>query len=263
MNLQSFLETASKAPLSANRILPIHGFVGIEDSSEEVTRETLGYGAVRSLRDGNYGWTLRFIDGGLCLLSSLQAFNGQKVYVIFVDASGNFIGTKKGNGLGGVPVDDFWANKWTPSDGSTTAGLSVFFSFRPEYINQRLAFIQTSSILDFDFGSITGLQDVNLTVLSSTDSSVTLKIADKCSGDDTFSELFGEDLVNANGITAVGEDGSTQTIDSQSYNPTTKVYTLTFSPARTVGSIISLVDVSSLELAGIEGYEGTSVFAPL
>lgn len=262
-DLQTFLQDAAADAVAANRLLPIHGFVGITDSSEDVTRETLGYGVSRTLRDGNYGWTLRFVEGGLCLLTALQEFNGQRVYVIFIDAAGNLIGTKKPTGLGGIPVDDFWANKWVPSDGTTTANLSLFFSFRPEYINQRLAFIQTSNIPDFDFDSIVGLQDVAIQILTAAAGTVTLKLADRCSMDNSFSDLFGADLVAADGITAVGVDGSVQTIDAQTFNATTRVYTLTFDPTRTVASIINLIPVADLETAGISGYEGRSVVAPV
>lgn len=257
-DLQAFLQAAAQDPVTSARILPIHNFVGITDSSEEPVRQTLGYGSVRTIRDGNYGWTLQFVDGGLCLLSSLQAHNGQKTHVIFIDAGGTLIGTKKVNGLGGIPVDDFWANKWTAPDGTNTAILSLFFSFKPVYINERLSFIQAGE--DLDFEAVVGLQDVVITALSAAAATATVALADKCSGDNTFSDLFGADIAAGTGFEAVGVDGTVQAITTVAYNATTRVYTLTFSAPRTVATVLSLVDLSTLD---IEGYEGTELNLPV
>lgn len=259
-NLQAFLESEAKTPIKAIRILPIHNFVGITDSSEEPVRQTFGYGSNRTLRDGNYNWELQFVDGGLCLLTSLQALNGQKVYVIFYDAGGNLIGTKKDNGLGGIPVDDFWANKWGVADGTNPANLSLYFSFKPEYINQRLAFVQATQDANFDFDAITGLQDVNITVISATANSVKVKVADKCSGDDTFSDMFGVEIAADTGFEATSVTGSDQTVSAVAYDPTTRVYTLTFTPTRTETSILNLKDLDTMD---IEGYEGVAVRVPV
>lgn len=264
-NLQSFLEDAIKNPVRSERANLVPGFVAFTDSSDEVVREQLGYGGTATLRDGNYNWTFRFVDGGLCLLSSLQAFNGQRPNVIFIDAAGNFIGTKRNGGLAGIPVEDYWANKWVPSDGSSaSANLSVYFSFRPETINQMLSFIQTANIDGFDLASLQGIQDLVLVAGAATASSAVISVADKCSGSvEDFGDLYGADLANDSLWTAVGVDGSVQTISAVAYNATTRVFTLTFDAPRTVDSIVGLAPINDLENAGIVGFEGTTVRVPL
>lgn len=264
-NLQTFLEGAIHNPVRSERANLVPGFVAFTDSSDEVVREQLGYGGTATLRDGNYNWTFRFVDGGLCLLSSLQAFNGQRPNVIFIDAAGNFIGTKRNGGLAGIPVEDYWANKWTPSDGaSASANLSVYFSFRPETINEKLAFIQTANIEDFDLASIQGIQDLVLVPGAVAAASAVITVADKCSGSpEDFGDLYGADLADETLWTATGTDGSSQTISAVAYNSVTHEFTLTFDPVRTIDSIVGLAPIDDLETAGIVGFEGTSVRVPL
>lgn len=264
-NLQTFLDTQLKNPVKSQRVLLVPGFVGITDSSDEVVRETLGYGGTQTLRDGNYNWTMRFVNGGLCLLTSLQSMNGQVPNVIFIDAAGNLIGTKKANGLGGIPLEDYWANKWTPSDGSSvSANLSVYFSFKPHYINERLSFIQTTGMDDFDISMLTGYQDLVISTVSATAGSAIVNVADKCSGDSAgIGELYGNDLADPELWSAVGFDGTEQVISAVAYNDANNRYTLTFLPVRTVGSIVNLASVTDLEAAGVEGFEGVASRVPL
>lgn len=262
--LQTYLEQSAKSPSKSSRIYPVHNFVGFTDSSEDVVRETLGYGETVTIRDGNYNWMFRFVKGGMCLLKSLRDRNGSDVYVVFIDKEGNLIGTIRNGGLAGIPISDFWAPKWTLGDGSgTTSNFSVFMSFKPEYINERLAFIQTKNsglILE----DIQGLQDLLAIPITAAAGTANVYVVDKCSGNnEDVADLFGDDLAEVSLWSASSVNGTAQTISAVAFNPLTKSYTLTFTPVRTVGSIISLASVDVLEAADIVGFEGSSSSLPL
>ena len=264
-DLQTFLENAVKNPVKSERVLPVLNFVGVTDNSEEPVRETLGYGTTKTIRDGNYNWTFRFVKGGLCLLKSLQSFNGQDVYVIFIDAAGNLIGTKTTAGLAGIPVDDYWANKWSASDGNgATTNLSVYFSFRPVYINERLSFIQTSTIDGFDISVIKGLQDLEIKLISATASTVVVQVADKCTGSvNDIADMFSDELEDPAAWVAVSLAGDDETIDDVEFNSTTKQFTITFDPVRTVATSLNLAPTDDLEDLGVVGYEGKAITVPV
>lgn len=264
VNLQSYLEAQAKAPIKSERIYPVHKFVGLTDNSEDVTSETFGYGGVSIVREGSYNWQLRFVNGGLCLLTALQAYNGQDVAVIFYDGAGNLIGTRRNGGLAGIPLNSFWAHKWTPSDGSTTAGFNLSVSFDAEYINQKLSFISGSTDADLDLSSIVGIMDIGMQVVSATAGDAVLSISERCSGNASdFGDLYGNDLADPSLFEAVGADGSAQTISAVAYNSANKTFTLTFTPVRTVGSTVSIKGITELEAVDIMGYEGGSVDVPL
>lgn len=258
--LQTFLTTSARNPNKGLRLRPIMGFVEAEDSSEEPVRQTFGYGATKTLRDGNYNWLFKFVNGGTCLLKSLQALNGQTPYVIFVDAAYNLIGTVKDGGLGGIPVTDYWANPWNLNDGSGVATLfSIYLSFAPTYINQRLAFIQTATIPNFDISGVRGIQDVLLSVTAKSANSISVQLKDKCTGSLDFGALYSDEL-DAPGAWVTNEpDGTAQTIDAVVYNAATKTFVLTFDPVRTEATILNLADISTLIGLGVIGYEGIPV----
>lgn len=257
--LQSYLETAAANDLPTERIYPVHNLVGITDNSEEPVRETLGYGGNATLRQGNYSWTFRFLDGGLCLLRSLQRFNQQPVSILFYDADGVLFGRKVSTGLAGVPVIDFNANKWTPSDGSVIAGFTVTIEMDSRYLNQDLAVIQDENV---DLTSILGLQTAMLNVTAASASSVTVQVMAACGGVNLY-DLYAAQLADETVWTAVGVSGAAQTISAVAGVPASKSFTLTFTPTRTEATNLNLVQVSDLETAGINGFEGQQVTVPV
>lgn len=268
-DLQTFLYNKITDPVKSKRVFPILGFVGVEDGSEEPVRETLGYGSTRTLKEGNYAWTFRFEKGGLCLLRSLQKINGQSVNVIFIDGAGVMFGAKKtvggDTGLGGIPIDDFWANKWTISDGAgASTSLSVYLSFKPVHVNENLSFLSTSELSNFDIYSVRGVQDIVIDVVSATSSAIKYKLRDKCSGSvSSFSEVYETELKILTSAVVTDEDGIPETIDDIAYNDVTNEWTITLDPVRTSDSILSLADIATLTSNGIEGFESNRVSVPL
>lgn len=261
--LQTYLEGKAKAALPSERFYFIHHLIGITDNSEEPVDETMGYGSLVRLRDGDYNWTFRFMRGGLCLLFSLQNFNGQPVSLLFYDSAFTIIGTKKGNGLGGVPVNSFYANKWTPADGSTAINLSFTVAIDSIYLNKRMAYIQTDESVDL--ASIKGLNDVTIETVSAAAGTATVRVIPVCGGSpEAFFDAYSADLVDE-ALWVANEKGSgdAETISAVAANSATKTFTLTFLPVRTADSIVKLVDTAALEVAGILNTESQPATVPM
>lgn len=240
-NVVDYLQAQAHNPNVNERIYPVHNFLALTDNSEEAVTETFDYGSTRTIRDGNYNWNLRFMDGGLCLLAALQTFNfTSDVHIIFYDKTGVLIGTEsEDGGLAGVPMEDFFAPKWTPATGAASAIFSLSVSHDPIWINQKLAFIDTSRETK-SVRKVKGMTGISTRVLSQTASSAVLKLADSCSGDGAgFFEMYGADL-DAALFTAYGVDGSLQTISAAVVNNAAETVTLTFTPARTVATRLSV-----------------------
>lgn len=157
-NLQASLTAAAQAADPKQRIYPIHYFEELADGTEELVLATLGYGGKYPVRDGDYDWGFRFVQGGLCLSKALAKFSGIGKYALFYDVNGVLIGHKSGELLKGVPLNFFYSTPWRPSDGSTVPFYAARFSFKPWYINQEVGFVDA----DFNLATIEGLEDVAL-----------------------------------------------------------------------------------------------------
>lgn len=259
-NLQSFLEDKAKDSNKGSRIYPIHNFVGMTDNSEEAVNETTGYGFAVPLRDGNYSWTFRFIQGGICLLKELQKFNHQNLSALFVDSNGVVFGRNTANGLAGVPLISFYANKWTVSDSSTVANFALTVTFDPKHLNQDLGFVKDDN---FNAADVVGLQSVSVTpVGAQTATVIRVAVASSCGGENLFdlyqTELSDEDVWSVIDSTT----GAEVEITSISANAATKSFSLTVD-SRSNASIVSLADVASLEASDIFGIESNSAVVPV
>lgn len=261
VNLQTFLEDAAKNPSKANRIFPIHNFVGMTDNSEDVVTESLGYGDAIPIRDGNYSWTFRFIQGGICLLRALQTYNGSNVSVLFYDDNGVLYGRNTTAGLMGVPLISFFAAKWSVSDSTTIAGFNVTVMFNPKHLNKNLGFISDDN---FDPLMIVGLQDLNITpVCAQTSTILSASVTASCAGENLF-DLYSDELADGSLWEARNSaTGATLAITSVAPNVATKAFTVTLTAARTNDTIVSLKGVDVLEAAGIMGVESKPVIIPL
>lgn len=260
-NLQTFLEDKAKDSNKNNRIYPVHNFVGMTDNSEEAVSETTGYGFAVPLRDGNYSWTFRFIQGGICLLKELQKFNHQNLSALFIDANGVVYGRNTATGLAGVPLISFYANKWTISDSSTVANFGVTVTFDPKHLNQDLGFVKDDN---FNASDVVGLQSVNISPTGSQSATIiNVSVAAACGGEDLF-DLYQSELADGTvWNVADSTTGAAATISSVAANSATKSFAITVSAARTNPSLVSLKDVATLEAADIFGVESNTVIVPV
>lgn len=260
-NLQTFMNDAAKEASKANRIYPIHNFVGMTDNSEDAVSETTGYGYSVPLRDGNYSWTFRFIQGGICLLKSLQSFNHQNLAALFVDANGVLFGRNVSNGLAGVPLISFYAGKWTVSDSSTVANFPVTVVFDPKYLNKDLGFVSDEN---FNASEITGLQDVDIKPIGAQTATIlSLQVLGSCGGENLF-DIYSDELADGTLWNAVDSvSGASLTITSVAANAANKSFTMTLSAPRTNATLVSLKDPATLETNDIVGIESKVATIPL
>lgn len=258
--LQAFLEAAAQSPVKSERIFPVHNFEGFTDNSEDTVTETTGYGTPIPLRDGNYSWQFRFIQGGLCLLKQLQKFNGQSVAVLLYDADGVLYGYSTTAGLKGVPLAAFFAPKWTGTDSTTVANFLLTISMAARYLNKFLGFYKND---DFNPGEIIGLQDVNIEPTGTQTVTVLNVLALAGCGGENIYELFSTELASGplwevrNAAT-----GALLTITSVVANPATQGFTITLSAARPGAVTVNLAPVDDLSGAGITGFEGAQAYIP-
>lgn len=250
-NLKTFLQDAAYADNRRERILPVHGFVGIEDNTEDLVAETLGYGGIAVIREGKYDLTFRLGNGGLCLLKSLRKYNNRPVNVLLILSGGTILGVRSGNTMKGIPVDMFYALPLTFSDGSgTTTSFRVRLVIRPEYINDVLAFVETSSD-GFIPDEITGVMDAAVIDAGSASNSVKVKVEVGCGGSNLIEDYETEMADETLWVVTDPTDGSTQTVTA--VNIVDGVATLVGAnlPAR-----VNLAPISVLKANGVVGYEG-------
>lgn len=231
--IQSTLETAGRT-VKADRIFPFGPFENITDNTEDPTRQTFGYGTVKTVREGKYNWLFQFINGGLNLSNALRTFNGLtgKYGLIFTESKNTLIGTGKkdvnGNmGLAGVPLSDFYARPWRPSDGTNVTNYGVEISFDPVYINEKIAFKRVS-IDSYLLSEFKGLEDIVLTLVAAVEGETTIEVsaATDCGSTDVY-DLYKDELAQAVAWLLKTAAGDEQTISGVVANDASKTWTIT------------------------------------
>lgn len=252
-SIKEQLQEAAENDNPAERIYPIHNFVEVEDNSDDPSESTFGYGGISINNEGNYDLQFRFMKGGLCLSNQLRQYNNSSVRVIFIDADGVIFGQRVDDKLKGVPLELFYVPKFTISDGdSEQAGFHVRNVFKPKYINEQIAFIDTQA-LGFDPEEIKGLQEVRLVDAGSDDTSVKLKPLAGCGGLN-LAQVYESELADDTLWTLTdASDGSNVSISSA--DVTDGVVTLTGDSTLPSKTTVKLAKVSDLVSAGIIGYE--------
>lgn len=262
--IQSTLETAGRT-VKTSRIFPFSPFENITDNTEDPVRQTFGYGTVKTVREGKYNWLFQFINGGLNLSNALRTFNGLtgKYGLILKDSKNTLIGTSKkdvnGNwGLGFIPLSDFYARPWRPSDGANVTNYGVEVSFEPVYINEKIAFKRVS-IDSYLLSEFKGLEDIVLTLVAATEGGTTIEVsaATDCGSTDVF-DLYSAELAQAVAWVLKNEAGEDQTISGVVANADTKTWTITRSEGVNAdGDTLQLAAPSVLAAAPINvvGYE--------
>jgi hypothetical protein len=261
--IQALLEGLAHAD-KKDRIYPLPPFVTMTDSSEDVVEVTYGFGGTERVRDGNYKWLFRFRDGGIGLNNAMRSFNGaqSKYGVIFFDANGVIIGTKVSGGMAPIKLTDLYTKKWKANDGKETAMYETMFNFTPEQINENIAYVevpQTTYLLS----ELNGLLDVNLTVVSSTNTSVTVSMKDAC-GNNLYDDYSGEFAAAARFKVINTLTGNDIAITSVVAFEPAKGWKLTLDtsdadmPATGASYKVSLKDPATLYAADIVGFEGAN-----
>lgn len=266
--IQTTLETAGMA-VKTDRIFPFGPFEAITDNTEDPTRQTFGYGTVKTVREGKYNWQFQYINGGLNISNALRTFNGLtgKYGVIFIESKNTLIGTSKkdvnGNwGLAPVPMADIYARPWRPSDGTNVTNYTIEFSFDPVYINEKIAFKKVS-IDSYLLSEFKGLEDIVLTLVEAVEGETTIEVsaATDCGSTDVF-DLYSAELAQAVAWLLKDSAGAEQTISGVVANADTKTWTITRSEGTNAdGDTLELAAPSVLSAAPINvvGYESNKL----
>lgn len=249
----------------ATRIYPVTGFVGFTDSSEDPVKQTFGFGAQETVREGKYIWTHDFRRGGVHLNNALRSFNGlhTKYNVMFIDASNVLIGTTKvvsgAIAVAGIPLDEIYTKPWKANDGSNTTNYSVALTFDAVYINENIAFkkVETTALL---LKELTGLLDVNLSQSAVASTTVTVKLVTAC-GEDLY-DLYADDIADVTAFTVANKTtGAAITVTGVTKNATLKAWVIALDsddtdlPASSGKYIVTAATPSGLNTLGVSGYE--------
>jgi hypothetical protein len=252
-----------------DRIYPIGPFDAVTDNTEDPTFQTLGYGLQVPVRDGNYSWTFQYTKGGLCLSNKLRSRVNSYGDFLYFDDQNILFGTKGidadgADGLAGVPISVFYPYPWKANDGSNVTAYRLRTDFKPEFVNEYIAYVQA----DFPLSTLVGLQNINLEVAAGPATGVVqIKALTGCGGENLY-DLYSTELAAAALWQAYRADtGAVLTITSVAVNAGIKAFTVTLDVTDTdyvaltaAGKVkLGLVAPTALAAADIVGYDGIPV----
>lgn len=261
-NIQETLEGLVEET-KKNRILPIQGFVAITDSSEEPVNQTFGYGTIEPVRDGNYNWIFGFRKGGINLSNALRSYNGQtsKYSVIFIENQNTLLGTVRrdvngDNGLAGIPLEVLYTFPWKANDGANLASYRTQFNFLPVYINENIAFKKVS-VSSYVLQELVGLQDVELSLLDGSGTTVTIGADTDCGATNMY-DLYEDELENEEAWVGYDEDGAVIAPTSVTKDPDLKGWEIVW-PSAPASVSLAAPTVLSVAPVSISGYESNEL----
>lgn len=259
------LAAAVIAP-KASRIFPFQPFEAITDNTEEPTRQTFGYGTVKTVREGKYNWAFQFIQGGLNLSNALRTFNGLigKYAVIFLESQNTMIGTSKLDangdwGLAGIPMSDIYTRPWRPSDGTNVTNYTTEFSFDPIYINENIAFKKVA-VESYLLAELAGLEDIKLAFVdegTEGGTEVTISAETDCGSTDVY-DLYKTELAQAGAWIVKDSAGAAKTVSGVVADDDAKGWVITISGGTLEdGDTFQLAapDVLAADPINVVGYE--------
>lgn len=269
--LQTALQADALASSKLNRIFPVFGFVTAQDSSEDITLQTHGYGAKHVVREGFNDWKYEYVDGQTSLHKNLRLFNGSGRDFLFVDSANMIIGTNTVDSTGSpalkaIPCDGgfFYAHPWKANDGSKITQYLLQFVFQPKFINDYLGFIDAG----FDLSSnLSGAVDVALSSPSANATSGSYNVVAKTADVNTnLADLYPTELAAPGAWIATGTAGASIPVTGVTYNAAIGGFTLVLDKTSAnyptvVGSkvTISLASAMALAALGVTYYESGSV----
>lgn len=253
------------------RFYPIGRFVAIEDSSDDNTEQTMGYGDTYIIKEGNYKWVFQFVNGAKCYHTKLRTFNDSqdRFDVYFIDKQNALIGTLVTNQsdgqeeLKGFALAQIYTPKMKLADGSNMSEYTISFALSDSSeFNDKIGFV----IADFNILSeIKGMVDINLSSLSTVALSTgvtTIDLKASC-GSTSLSEIFASELADITIYLASNANtGASIVVSSATVNPNNVVLTLDKNdinfPSASEFVNIKLAAPSVLATAGLESPEGNS-----
>lgn len=196
VNIQATLEAAVAEDSKGQRSFPLPSFNNITDNSAEDTVQTFGYGGQETVVEGNYDWLLAYRKGGLNLSNAMRSFSGLigKYRLILFENQNTLIGTSRKDangdwGVGGIPLEDLKGMKFKVADGTNLAGYGTKVSFKPEYINEAIAFKKVDKAT-YLLSELEGLEDIKLTLedVNEAETEVTVSATSACGSTNMYDD---------------------------------------------------------------------------
>jgi len=256
--------------VKSSRIFPLHGFEAITDNTEDPTFQTMASGRQVPIREGNYNWIMQYYDGGLCLSNKLRSFKNNTGYAaLFYDAAYKMAGTTKTAsdgkpGMAGVPLEVLYPFPWKVNDFSNAPIYRIQFSFKPNYINEDIAYVDAG----FNLDELAGLININLEVTGTPTGGVyqvlPLVGCDKSNLTELYSTLLADEalwvLSNATTGASVAVTGATYNATLGTIAVAADTADADYTAITATGKIrINMVSASALDAADISGYEAIPV----
>lgn len=215
---------------------PYLGIYNFEQTTPENERSTSSTGVMASIRNGKPMFSFQFTKGG-CFHKSLYNKRGDgrwDIALIFetgVLLAENSDETVSGFNMGMFDVETFRFLQGTDPQSSTAVGQLL----NSNQFNANHLFF-TWEALGFDFTTITGVVDLNITYPDPVEAGTTFNVAvsSACNIDDIVLGLDDEEMWALGGVQT-----SATTISGVVYDVDDEVYTFTVSPALIAGDTIA------------------------
>jgi hypothetical protein len=262
--LLAFFETKIHAAIGT-RVFPYPKLTNITDNTEDITINTTDYGDKIYVKDGFYDWTFRYLNGGVQLHQELAKNSGANKHFLFFDKNSVLIGYKSGVYLKGIPVDQFRVLPWRPNTGAESALFNMRFIIDPIYLNGgNLGFLK----VDFNLLDLTGLQDVELTIIDQAANVATIKVRSKISDVDLYS-TYKTNLLETTAWRLFKSDGSASSITNVADNAADEAFDITGNYADWAAefdgaemtiklAIPSVLKAAPIEMEGFEDKDGVA-----
>src|ERR1044072_833152 len=262
--LLAFFETKIHAAIGT-RVFPYPKLTNITDNTEDITINTTDYGDKIYVKDGFYDWTFRYLNGGVQLHQELAKNSGANKHFLFFDKNSVLIGYKSGVYLKGIPVDQFRVLPWRPNTGAESALFNMRFIIDPIYLNGgNLGFLK----VDFNLLDLTGLQDVELTIIDQAANVATVKVRSKISDIDLYS-TYKTNLLQTSAWRFFKSDGSASSVTGVADNAADEAFDVTGNYADWAAefdgaemtimlAIPSVLKAAPIEMEGFEDKDGVA-----
>lgn len=208
-----------------DRIYPIVNFIAIDDQSEDDVVETSGYGHESTVRSGQYKWTMRFSDGGMCLNKNLHTLaKGRKFGVLLYDADNQLVGKTDSTGkMYPFTLGNFDPKKLKVADGSAPTMYNVGLTLpNPEELNEQFGVVKFDVAIE---KIIKGLLNVQLTTSNADGSGVDVEALIGCAQINMF-DTFADELADTDAWIVKTSAGVVVSVSAVTKNTTDKTWTL-------------------------------------
>ncbi|MDR2775628.1 MAG: hypothetical protein LBC19_12980 [Tannerella sp.] len=256
-DVQAFLDGKFKENAKANRFYPVMGFGAVSDSSEEAQVATMALGYSEKIRNGNaiYQFDIPF---SFCKAKKVIQFDGWKGGIYLILSTGMILGRKSTDGtkiLPLIPLQLDITNAQLLSLGTTDARVVSIQA----NLDDKLRLVDVADFItidDFDKDGINGIIDIELSIAAQEAGYVDVFVKTKCDGVNLFDVYTVELAAGAVWKLTNATTGAEATITGVVAQAGTKSFRVS-APSGTYK--LSLVDISALTTAKVEGYESNEI----